>query len=84
MLVSLSSDEDNHVECSDFDEYTDVGLSQENTIKDKHKEKDLNQPNIYIRRFRKNQKSSKAQSACKKTEHTKYMIISILVCIVVK
>lgn len=71
VLVSLSSDEDDYVECSDLDEYTAVGLSQENTIKDKYKEKDLNHPNIYIRRFRKSQKSSKAQSACKKPENTR-------------
>jgi hypothetical protein len=46
-------------------------LSQENMINEKHKERDVNQPNIYIRRFRRSSKASKAKSSYKKLGNTR-------------
>jgi hypothetical protein len=60
--------ESEYVECSDLEECTDVGASAVHgpVLDEKYKSRDINLPDIYIRKLRKSAYSSNAQAARKK------------------
>lgn len=58
------------MECSDLEEYTDVG-GVDSHIEEKYKERDINLPQIYIRKYMKSHSCSSAQAKRKVKGNTR-------------